>query len=80
MSKRTCLYGDFNANLIDDPRDIIWYTDSKGNRGSWQWMHLGGKSERTKEKRSITPSGFSKAFFLANPLREDNVFTVEHMD
>ena len=29
-------------------------------------MRLGGKSERTKELRSMTPLGFSKAFFLAN--------------
>jgi hypothetical protein len=27
---------------------------------------LGGKSERTKELRSITPMGFAKAFYEAN--------------
>ena len=30
-------------------------------------MSLGGKSERTKELRSMTPLGFAKAFFVANP-------------
>ena len=29
-------------------------------------MKLGGKSERTKELRSITPPGFARAFYLAN--------------
>lgn len=61
-TKRTCLWGSFNALL---PR-----TDVQPVRvceqGSWI-QRLGGKSERTKELRSITPAGFSKAFFLANP-------------
>jgi hypothetical protein len=29
-------------------------------------MKLGGKSERTKELRSVTPPGFAKAFYEAN--------------
>jgi hypothetical protein len=29
-------------------------------------MQLGGKSERTKKLRSVTPQGFAKAFFEAN--------------
>lgn len=64
-SKDTYLYGDFNTDLPRNPRDIVWYYDKKGNRGSWQWKHLGGKSERTKELRSITPTGFARAFFCA---------------
>lgn len=36
------------------------------SQGSWL-MKLGGKSERTKELRSVTPLGFSRAFFEANP-------------
>lgn len=35
-------------------------------QGSWL-QKLGGKSERTKELRSMTPLGFSRAFALANP-------------
>lgn len=34
-------------------------------QGSWL-MKLGGKSERTKELRSMTPMGFARAFFAAN--------------
>ena len=33
----------------------------------WGWRKLGGKSERTKRLRSITPLGFARAFFEANP-------------
>jgi hypothetical protein len=33
-------------------------------------MNLGGKSERTKELRSITPKGFAKAFYDANSTKE----------
>jgi hypothetical protein len=29
-------------------------------------MKLGGKSERTKMLRSVTPAGFAEAFYLAN--------------
>jgi len=65
-SKDTYLYGDFNPDLPKNEREIVWYYDSKGNRGSWQWKHLGGKSERTKELRSVTPTGFAHAFAQAN--------------
>jgi hypothetical protein len=30
-------------------------------------MKLGGKSEKTKELRSMTPLGFAESFYLANP-------------
>lgn len=36
------------------------------SQGSWV-QRLGGKSERTKELRSMTPDGFARAFALANP-------------
>lgn len=64
-SKDTYLWGSFNTDLPRSPRAIVWYYDKKGNRGSWQWKHLGGKSERTKELRSMTPQGFSRAFAAA---------------
>lgn len=41
------------------------YETKNGKRGSWMWANLGGKSERTKELRSITPMGFSRAFATA---------------
>lgn len=57
-NKETWLWGKFN-NLVKkrlEPiqRDFPGFTD------------LGGKSERTKELRSITPLGFSYAFYNAN--------------
>jgi hypothetical protein len=49
------------------PREPVFYTDKKGRRLSWLAAKLGGKSERTKELRSKTPVGFSRAFAKANP-------------
>lgn len=56
-SKKTGLWGNFNKDLvknevIPDPNNWI--------------MKLGGKSEKTKELRSMTPLGFAKAFYEAN--------------
>ena len=57
-TKKTALYGDFNTDLERNP-----VFPSEGSK-----MHrmYGGKSAKTKEMRSITPEGFSKAFFQAN--------------
>lgn len=66
-TKRTCLWGDFNPKLHRSPVEPELYETSTGKRGSWYWAKLGGKSERTKELRSMTPPGFAKAFFEANP-------------
>lgn len=70
-TKKTQIYGEFNADLPKDYREPVVYTrigkNGKVYRGSWLWAHLGGKSERTKELRSITPTGFSRAFAQANP-------------
>jgi hypothetical protein len=57
-TKRTCLYGHFNTDLPTAYREPIL--------GSMLWRNYGGKSERTKEMRSMTPQGFSRAFFKAN--------------
>lgn len=56
-TKKTALYGDFNTNLIKDPVE-----PTEGSK----MLKYGGKSERTKELRSITPEGFSWAFYEAN--------------
>jgi hypothetical protein len=56
-TKRTGLWGTFNKPEKNP------LTVSEG--GSWI-MKLGGKSERTKELRSMTPRGFAQAFFEAN--------------
>jgi hypothetical protein len=57
-TKRTCLWGDFEIPDTDERTSIF---------GSMMWSNYGGKSERTKEMRSMTPLGFSRAFFSANP-------------
>jgi hypothetical protein len=57
-NKKTWLFGKFN-----DPVSKRLEPLSKANPG---WSNLGGKSERTKELRSITPLGFAYAFYEAN--------------
>lgn len=56
-TKKTGLWGQFNKPIKRVVEPIA---------GASPIMRLGGKSERTKELRSMTPLGFSKAFFLAN--------------
>ena len=56
-TKKTGLWGKFNKDLVKTP--------VKPDPNSWI-MKLGGKSERTKELRSMTPLGFAKAFYEAN--------------
>ena len=57
-TKKTGLWGVFNR---PDKREL------SVSPGCNPIMSLGGKSERTKELRSMTPLGFAKAFFEANP-------------
>lgn len=57
-TKKTGLWGKFNKELSKSP--------VTPDPNSWI-MKLGGKSERTKELRSMTPLGFAKAFYEANP-------------
>lgn len=60
-TKKTLLWGRFNVppkNRVEPVRAC--------SQGSWL-QKLGGKSEKTKRLRSITPPGFAKAFFGSNP-------------
>lgn len=59
-TKRTMLYGEFEipAKLPMEPI-----------HGSKMHLKYGGRSERTKAARSLTPRGFARAFFLANAAR-----------
>lgn len=59
-NKRTWLWGNFNIPVKKRLEPIF-----KENPG---WKKLGGKSERTKELRSITPMGFAYAFYESNAL------------
>lgn len=57
-TKRTCLWGYFNQPVKKPVPPV---------HGSKMHTQYGGKSERTKEARSVTPAGFARAFFAANP-------------
>ncbi len=57
-NKETWLFGQFNPLLPKRLEPI--YKENPG------WKNLGGKSERTKELRSVTPKGFAQAFFESN--------------
>jgi hypothetical protein len=59
-TKKTGLFGKFNR---PSPTNIV--VPVKYSYGS-KTQRYGGKSERTKELRSITPMGFSNAFYNAN--------------
>jgi len=59
-TKKTCLWGQFNIPERNPVKPIRTCP-----QGSWL-LKLGGKSEKTKRLRSITPPGFAKAFFEAN--------------
>lgn len=60
-TKKTLLWGEFNVPERNPVEPV-----KVCGQGSWL-MQLGGKSERTKELRSVTPPGFARAFFEANP-------------
>lgn len=57
-TKKTALYGDFNTSLKKNKVEPT--------QGSKMHRLYGGKSERTKELRSVTPVGFAIAFYEAN--------------
>jgi hypothetical protein len=59
-TKRTILWGRFNKPA-ENPVEPVRVS----KQGSWV-MRLGGKSEKTKRLRSITPPGFARCFFEAN--------------
>lgn len=61
-TKRTHLWGEFNPFLVKTPVEPV----RACAQGSWL-QKLGGKSAKTKRLRSMTPPGFAKAFFNANP-------------
>jgi hypothetical protein len=57
-TKKTGLWGTFNR---PEKRPV------EPSLGNSPIMRYGGKSERTKELRSMTPRGFSEAFMMCNP-------------
>ncbi len=65
-SKKTGLWGKFNFPEPNNVVEPVYYINESGKRGSYMWAKLGGKSEKTKALRSITPAGFAQAFYDAN--------------
>lgn len=57
-TKKTLIWGRFNGDLPVAPVEPT--------EGSKMHMRYGGKSQATKNARSVTPPGFSYAFFQAN--------------
>lgn len=57
-NKATWIWGHFNTPTRKRIEPI--YKENPG------WKNLGGKSERTKELRNITPIGFCNAFYEFN--------------
>jgi hypothetical protein len=61
--KKTGLWGIYN---FPEPTSIVEPVGiRKGQPDEW-YSKVGGKSEKTKEYRSITPIGFAYAFFNVN--------------
>lgn len=57
-TKKTMIWGRFNAELPVAPVEPT--------EGSKMHSQYGGKSQATKNARSVTPEGFAYAFFMAN--------------
>ena len=60
-TKKTCLWGMFRKPEMNYIEPIFINPGS-----SWLHSNLGGKSDRVKKLRSMTPPGFAKQFWLAN--------------
>lgn len=59
-TKKTCLWFGNGFRMPEKRPGLI-------NIGFfWGWEYLGGKSETTKQLRSLTPRGFARAVFEAN--------------
>lgn len=57
-TKKTGLWGNFQVPVKKPVEPVL---------GNSPIMKLGGKSEKTKELRSMTPVGFATAFYHSNP-------------
>lgn len=70
-TKRTCLWAG-GGFIMPTPRPVPPVKVCP--QGSWV-QRLGGKSQRTKDARSVTPSGFARAVYLANAAGADHAAT-----
>lgn len=62
-TKKTCIWC---GNGFQEPERLAVPAGVDGCDFFWGWKYLGGKSARTKQLRSLTPRGFSRAVFQAN--------------
>lgn len=62
-TKKTCIW---HGNGFVEPKRLPPPDGVEGVNFFWAWKFLGGRSERTKMLRSITPRGFARAVFQAN--------------
>lgn len=67
-TKKTLLWGRFNADLPTAPVESV--------EGSKMHRMYGGKSQATKNARSVTPEGFAYAFFTSNNAIDNPVMAV----
>lgn len=67
-TKKTLLWGRFNGDLPIAPVEA--------SEGSKMHSQYGGKSQRTKNARSVTPEGFSYGFFMANNAHDHPILEV----
>ncbi|GEM_PF-506875 len=67
-TKKTLLWGRFNADLPIAPVEPT--------EGSKMHQKYGGKSQATKNARSVTPEGFAYSFFMANNAHDNMAMTL----
>lgn len=67
-TKKTLIWGRFNGDLPIAPVEPT--------EGSKMHTQYGGKSQATKNARSVTPEGFSYGFFMANNAIDHPAMTV----
>lgn len=65
-TKKTGIWGLFE---MPEPKPVKPVFKIASNKDRYSPIHMGtgGKSEKIKQIRSITPLGFARAFYLANP-------------
>lgn len=59
-TKKTCIW--CGNGFIMPPKNPV----KEYQNWFWGWKSLGGKSQKTKQLRSLTPRGFARAVFKAN--------------
>ena len=67
-TKKTLIWGRFNGDLPIAPVEPT--------EGSKMHTQYGGKSQATKNARSVTPEGFSYGFFMANNAHDNPVMAI----